>query len=183
MRIQDTLHIKLNSPSLSIGVVSDTHRFIDPRILEHIEHCDLVLHAGDIGDAEVLSTLATNGRAVYAVSGNNDTSEKWPSAQLKKLRSIPESLTLDIGTNRIQILHGDRINPAKKRHDKLRQRYDDAKLIIYGHSHHLFCDKEEKPWILNPGASGKTRTHGGASCAVINIKKNRWAIELFRVSA
>lgn len=51
-----------------IGVIADTHGFLDPRVIPALAHVDRILHAGDIGSAAVLGELATIAR-VTAVAG------------------------------------------------------------------------------------------------------------------
>jgi predicted phosphodiesterase len=65
----------------------------------------------------------------------------------------------------------------------LRQRHPDARLIVYGHSHRLCCDLDAQPWVVNPGAAGRARTFGGASCLVLRIQDNGWHIEAYRFAA
>ena len=65
----------------------------------------------------------------------------------------------------------------------MRQHYPKAKAIIYGHSHKLVCEIDEHPWILNPGAAGKTRTKGGASCLIMQINETQWHVSEFRAAA
>ena len=67
----------------------------------------------------------------------------------------------------IVIEHGDK--HAVDYHNSLRASHPDALFIIYGHTHKHICDMKNKPYVLNPGAAGKTRTQGGASCGLINI--------------
>jgi putative phosphoesterase len=63
-----------------IGIISDTHGLFHPKVVEHFQGCDLILHAGDIGKAEVLTHLEEIA-PVKAVRGNVDKgkwSEKLP---------------------------------------------------------------------------------------------------------
>ena len=46
-------------------------------------------------------------------------------------------------------------------HTDLRWDHADARLIVYGHTHIRVVDQKEVPWVVNPGASGKVRNHGG----------------------
>ena len=62
-------------------------------------------------------------------------------------------------------------------HDRFRSDHVGARLIVYGHTHHRIIDQKAEPWVVNPGASGKTRTHGGPSCLVLHASENKWTIE------
>ena len=57
---------------MKIGVVADTHGFIDPRLTERLAGVEAILHAGDAGPREILETLALIA-PVYAVPGNTDS--------------------------------------------------------------------------------------------------------------
>jgi predicted phosphodiesterase len=80
------------------------------------------------------------------------------------------------------VLHGDRVNPAGTRHARLRGRYAEARAVVYGHSHRLVCDTAAMPWVLNPGAAGRDRTHGGPSCLVLTAGAAEWSVEAVRFS-
>jgi len=50
-------------------------------------------------------------------------------------------------------------------------------VIIYGHTHKQVIDKESTPWVINPGASGETRNHGGSKCFTMDIYDDKeWLI-------
>ncbi|MEE1539786.1 MAG: metallophosphoesterase family protein, partial [Arenicellales bacterium] len=57
---------------IKVGIVSDTHGFIDPRIIDVVAKCDIAVHAGDIGNANSLVSLETRLGYITAVRGNND---------------------------------------------------------------------------------------------------------------
>ena len=168
--------------SLAVGIVSDTHGFLDPSIHQQLSKCDVILHAGDIGSLEVLKQLKQHTKHVFSVRGNNDVPEKWSNGDHKGLGNIPRHVELKAPGGTIALLHGDQFDPVEKRHHKLREHFSAANAIIYGHSHILVCDQEEQPWVLNPGAAGKTRTKGGASCLILHTNEKQWEVATFRVS-
>ena len=77
------------------------------------------------------------------------------------------------------VIHGHQ-TPARGRHERLRRRFPHARALVYGHSHRLLLDQEALPWVLNPGAAGRTRTHGGPSCLVLTADADCWTIRTFR---
>ncbi|MFQ5935531.1 MAG: metallophosphoesterase family protein [Acidiferrobacterales bacterium] len=166
-----------------VAIVSDTHGFIDPRVADVVRHCDLVVHAGDIGCAQVLSALRPRHKAVLAVCGNNDTARKWPVRDRAVLAALPNDLAIDLPGGRLVVIHGHQIAAAARRHARLRNRYAEARAIAYGHSHRLVCDYEHDPWVLNPGAAGRSRTFGGPSCLLLHARKTLWDIEVVRLPA
>lgn len=169
---------KLNS--LSVGIVSDTHSYLDPDVHNHINACNVILHAGDIGCAEVIDQLQIISPHVIPVRGNNDVIEKWPSKDHAELGNIHDIAEIKLPGGNVVLLHGDKYNPFATRHEKMRKQFPHAKAVVYGHSHKIFCDQSQSPWILNPGASGKTRTGGGASCMIIDISEQVWKVSTFK---
>lgn len=166
---------------MRIGVISDTHGFLDARIMEIIGRCDLAVHAGDIGNAGVLEQLRPRREQILAVRGNNDTPQKWPRTDAAVLDGLPDEVAVDLPGGCLVVVHGHRNGPPRRRHAKLRTRYPDARVIVYGHSHRLVCDQDQRPWVLNPGAAGRSRTFGGPSCLVLHVRATRWRVEGVRI--
>ena len=164
---------------MKILLLSDTHGRLHPRIAQLSHRYNYAVHAGDVGSAAVLADLRPR-RRLYAVRDNNDVVEKWPKDEHRLLRTLPVQAQLELPGGVIVVVHGDRHGPPKVRHARLRRSFPDACCIVYGHSHHLVCDTEEKPWVLNPGAAGRARTFGGASCMVLDTRYSEWRIEVKR---
>lgn len=162
--------------SVRVALIADTHGWLDPRIADIAQVCDVVVHAGDIGAADILETLASDGARVVAVSGNNDTRGHWPATDLAKLDRLPETATIDLPGGRLQAVHGHRLQ-ARTRHRRLREQAPDAAAIILGHSHRRAIEYTPAPWILNPGAAGRSRAYGGPGCFVLNAAPDRWFVE------
>ena len=160
-------------------IVSDTHGALDPRIAELASRAELVIHAGDVGSAEILEQLrpAAAGGQLIAVTGNNDVPGKWPRGQRRRLRDLPETAEIAVPGGVIAVEHGHRALPASRRHERLRARHPDARLVVYGHSHRLVIDRDARPWVVNPGAAGRARTFGGPSCLVLRASTRRWQID------
>ena len=180
MHKQIQLDKLINKQDIIIGVVSDTHNKINQLVIDAFTDCDAILHAGDIGEASVLTQLNQYTDHVISVRGNNDTEAKWPTADLTSLTDIPESLQLHFHDQTIGLIHGHQFDPVRKRHDKLRQHFPAADIIVYGHSHRFVCDQQDQPWVINPGAGGYTRTFGGASCMKLHYVNQQWSIKDFR---
>ena len=172
----------IQKDSLRLGVISDTHHQLNEKIIGSLNGCDAIVHAGDIGDAGVLRNLKAFTPHVFCVRGNNDVEDKWPREDLCELAGIPEHLELGFNRQIIGLIHGHQYDPVHKRHHKLRDHFASADIVIYGHSHRLVCDKQRKPWVINPGAGGYTRTFGGASCLVMEYKNQHWSIEETRLN-
>lgn len=164
---------------LRLALLADTHGALDPRIQELVSECDLAVHAGDIGGAAVLARLQPRQGRVLAVLGNNDTARHWPSEDQSLLCHLPESLDYALPGGRLIVIHGHQ-TPARQRHQWLRQRFPNARALVYGHSHRLVVDTEQLPWVLNPGAAGRERTHGGPSCLILTASLSDWSLETHR---
>lgn len=164
---------------LSVCIISDTHSYIDPRILALANNSDYVLHAGDVGSAAILQALQPR-HEVYAVRGNNDVPFKWREEDYDTLHSLEWSRRVQLPGGIIALEHGHKFNPVATRHGKLRQHYPDARAIVYGHSHIMLVDDSQPVWVLNPGAAGKDRTKGGPSCLILDIVGDNWRVQKVR---
>lgn len=161
-------------------LLSDTHGSLHPSVAALARECDIAVHAGDIGDLGVLEALRPRLRRIIAVLGNNDTPARWPPGQAAAAARLPGSVQLRLNGGTLVVEHGHRAGSVARRHRTLRERYPQARLVVYGHSHRLCCDVDEVPWVVNPGAAGRARTFGGASCLVLKIDAQQWDIEVHR---
>lgn len=169
----------MGGPRQSIALVADTHGHLDPRIAEIACGCDLIVHAGDIGGDSILQALRAGGSEVVAIAGNNDTLRHWPAGERGELAGLPARTTIDLPGGTLVVVHGDRLR-ARDRHNRLREQYPDAGAVVYGHSHRAVSDTAAMPWILNPGAAGRTRTYGGPACLLIEARARRWKLHPYR---
>jgi putative phosphoesterase len=137
---------------MKIGLISDTHGWIHPRLFEHFEDCDEIWHAGDIGNIETAERLS-GFRTLRAVYGNIDG---------MPLRiTYNESLYFKAEDVNVLITH---IGGAPGRYDHkvltlLKENH--PKLFICGHSHiaKIMYDKKEELLYVNPGAAGYIGFH------------------------
>ena len=133
---------------IRIGLLSDTHNFLNPAIFKHFKDCDEVWHAGDIGTAAITDAIA-EFKPVRAVYGNIDGTD------IRKL--FPQHLMFMCEQMKVWITH---IGGYPNRYD---QRVKDLiyknppDLFICGHSHILkvIYDKKLNLLHINPGAAGK----------------------------
>jgi putative phosphoesterase len=153
-----------------IAILSDSHGFIHPEIITLVAKCDIAIHAGDVCDETILKDLKPLEKLIV-IAGNNDE-------HIKQLKNVA---ILELDGQKIVIEHGHLHGHHQPSHDSLRHTYPDAKVIIYGHTHKQVIDDSQYPWVINPGASGKIRNHGGPSCLVLNVTTNKvWKIKKFR---
>jgi putative phosphoesterase len=127
-----------------IGLISDTHGMMRPAVHEALAGVELILHAGDVGDQDVLDELALIA-PVQAVLGNTDD----PVA----LR-LPRALDLVLGGLRIHVSHGHEL--GRPQPERVAAAYD-ADVCIYGHTHMQKIARVGPRLIVNPGAAGARR--------------------------
>ncbi len=138
---------------MKIGLLSDTHSYLDPKIFEHFKACDEVWHAGDIGDRAVVDALV-KFKPVRAVYGNIDDREMQAR--------YPEDLWFTCEEMTIWMTHiggaPPNYNPRVKK--ILKSKVPD--IFICGHSHILRVKKDpnfKNMLYLNPGAAGNHGFH------------------------
>jgi len=167
------------SDNVSIGVLSDTHGIVSQSVLQILNNCELILHAGDICGQRVLDQLREISQHVIAVGGNNDKSFSYDAITPPDV-TLPDVVHIKFATGTISLLHGHQFGMAQPDHDAMRREFADSRCIIYGHTHRQVHETSGMPWVLNPGAAGETRTNGGASCAQIMIADDGWAVSLHK---
>ena len=138
---------------MKIGLLSDTHSHLDPKVFEYFKDCDEIWHGGDIGDASVSNELE-KFKPFRAVFGNIDDKEM----QVR----FPEDLWFSCEGLTIWMTHiggaPPNYNPRIKK--ILKDRLPD--IFICGHSHILRIKKDpnyKNMLYLNPGAAGNHGFH------------------------
>lgn len=158
---------------MKIGLISDTHGFFEPKMIEHLQDCDEIWHAGDIGNLNVIADLEliTTVRAVF---GNIDGDK----ARIR----FPEHLKFTMCGVKVWITHigGYPGNYAKHLKSDIYKLQPD--LFICGHSHILKVMRDPKlPTLIhmNPGAVGNHGFHKQKTIITFEIDKGK----LFNVNA
>ncbi|MEO6457604.1 MAG: metallophosphoesterase family protein [Chloroflexia bacterium] len=155
-----------------IGVLSDTHGTIHPRLLPTFREAgvQLILHAGDVGDPAVLETLSSIAEVV-AVRGNVDNE----GMSVGGTAELPEEIRKTWNGVDIYMTHiGDKpkvwiralSNPKPQ-------------VAICGHSHVSLLEKLGGVLFLNPGSAGTRPRFGGTfSAALLTVENGKVAAEL-----
>ena len=136
-----------------IGLISDTHGYLDEKIFEHFKNCDEVWHVGDFGGAEVAHDLTSRLTMFRGVYGNID------DPQIRK--EFPEQLVFMCEGVKVMMRHiggyPPKYNPETKREILIHR----PQLFISGHSHILkiMYDDKLNSLHMNPGAAGKQGWH------------------------
>lgn len=122
-----------------IGIISDTHNVLREEVVNHLQGCDMIFHAGDVCGEDIVKELEKIA-PVYVVGGNNDKDE-WG-------KTLPHSLKVEIEGVTFYIIH-DR--------NDLSQDLVGIDVLICGHSHRYLDEVVDSIRYLNPGSCGKCR--------------------------
>jgi putative phosphoesterase len=130
-----------------IGLLSDTHGYIDDRIISYLSDCDEIWHAGDVGAENVVDTLAAI-KPLRAVYGNID------DARMRRI--LPEILQFEVENSKVFITHIAGYPGHYNRAAMEAIRTYKPHFVVCGHSHILkvMYDKPLNHMHLNPGAAG-----------------------------
>jgi len=151
---------------LRVGVISDTHGLLRPEALRALRGSDVVVHAGDIGGAEILDALRAIA-PVLAVRGNNDR-EPWA-------RSLPVEVALDLGGVPVAIVHDlNTLTPAAA---------EGAAVVVCGHSHQPRKEVVGGVLYFNPGSAGPRRFHLPISVGRLDVVGGRVRATLIDLGA
>lgn len=137
-----------------IGVISDTHGLLRPAALHALRDSRLILHAGDIGDPQILEQLAQIA-PVLAVRGNNDSGD-WAAR-------LPETLITDcVPGLRALIVHDLKTLACDAR-------AAGCAVVVSGHSHRPLIERRDGVLYLNPGSAGPRRFRLPVSCGWLGL--------------
>lgn len=166
--------------TVRVAILSDTHGHVCPNVLRVVQTCNMAVHAGDIGSSRVLDVLQAVTGSVIAVRGNNDVPGLWANEELDVLATLPRVAQVLLPGGALAIEHGHVHGHMSPDLAELRAAHPDARVIVYGHTHKLLVDRDDEPWVLNPGAAGRIRNRGGPSCLVLTAGPDSWRIEDFK---
>jgi uncharacterized protein len=153
---------------MKIVAISDTHaprrwKACPPRVAGYLRQADLILHAGDVCTASVLDELAQYA-PVHAVLGNNDGPDvaAW---------GAPETLDLELAGLRVSMIHDS--GPSAGRLRRMRRRFPEAGLVVFGHSHIPLDESADGLRILNPGSPTDRRRQPHGTIALLTVAGGR----------
>jgi len=152
-----------------IGLISDTHGLVRPRVHEALKGVELILHAGDVGGSQILSELRLIA-PVRAVFGNTDS----PGDP-----ELSQEILVDIDGVSIHVSHGHEVGSPTP--EKLAARYD-ADVVVYGHSHRQLVTRLENQLFVNPGAAAPRRFHLQASVGRLTVENDKAEVEIVDVA-
>lgn len=150
---------KSQPEALTLGIISDTHGWLDPAVAEAFAGVDHILHAGDIGQEEVLEQLEAIAPTT-AVRGNIDGGP---------LRFLPLEVVETFGATRVAMRHiaGSPKRPNKATRELLGRHRPDVLLV--GHSHIPVVARLHGTLWINPGAAGRQGFHDERFAALLHV--------------
>jgi hypothetical protein len=145
---------------MKIGLISDTHGFLDPKVPELFAGVGHILHAGDMGGDSIIVELEAIA-PVTAVLGNTDSSPTF---------RITEVVVL---AQRKFFVHHI-VNPhALKENLQLQVARERPDAVVFGHTHKAFCETIGGVLYLNPGYAGKPKFGAERTVAILRCQEMR----------
>ncbi len=149
---------------MKIGLLSDTHGWLDPAIAGWFAGVEMILHAGDVGREEILYELQGIAPTI-AVRGNVDGGG-WAMA-------LPLERVVEIGGARVALLHiaGKPTRPTLEARDLIARERPD--ILLVGHSHIAVIERRDGVLWINPGAAGRQGLHRERTVALLHLGEKR----------
>src|ERR1700722_13990268 len=141
--------------AMLVGVISDTHGLLRPEALAALAGVEHILHAGDVGQIEILESLRTIA-PVAAIRGNIDTHGACAE--------LPATEMVDLAGRLFYLVHAIDdldISPAAAGVD----------VVVFGHSHKPSVERRNEVLYLNPGSAGPRRFQLPVTLAVVTLSE------------
>ncbi len=153
---------------MKIGVISDTHGFLDPAIFQLFAGVDHILHAGDIGYSSLILELEGIAPAT-AVYGNTDAGLPFRETEV-----------VELAARKFLVHHI--VNPHSVS-DGVRQRIarDKPDVVVFGHTHKAFNETIGGILFFNPGYSGKPKLGAERSVALLHCDEKEIRTEFLEL--
>jgi uncharacterized protein len=151
---------KMVGPKI-VGLISDTHGLLREEAVRALRGSQLIIHAGDVGEPQILDALRELA-PVVAVRGNIDGGD-WA---LK----LPLSAVADLGSAKIYVLHDVHqldLNPVAA----------GFQAVVSGHSHKFASSERDGVMYINPGAAGPRRFRLPVTVARLNVGVTPWTLD------
>ena len=135
-----------------IGIISDTHGYLNPIVFDIFQNADLIIHAGDIGNTDVLLSLQACA-PVKAVYGNMDGfAVRKNLPQIQRFDLLKYHFTLTHIQTKIQVNNAD------------------WHVHIFGHTHKAKVSRDRKSIVINPGSASRPLKDDSATVVLLDIQ-------------
>lgn len=138
---------------MKIGLISDTHGLLRDEVIERLKNCDMIIHAGDIGDKQIIDRLEKISRVEY-IKGNCDKKEY--------VKDLDKDKIIEVYNKKIYIIHD-----IKTLDVDLKGKNID--IVIFGHSHKKDIYNKDGIIYINPGSVGPKRFKLPITLGILNI--------------
>ncbi len=147
---------------MKIGVISDTHlKGVSSQLIdiyqEYFSDVDMIIHAGDLVSIEVVDFLSQ--KPLHIVQGNMDS--------LEVKERFPEKRIVEVSGFRLGVIHG--WGSPFGIESRIRSEFNDANVIIYGHSHRSANHIDKGVIFFNPGTADGLSIDGSNSIGILDI--------------
>jgi uncharacterized protein len=147
---------------MHIGIISDTHGLLRPEAERALQGVNLIIHAGDVGDPQILSKL--KGIApLFAVRGNMDTAS-WA-------QELPCTAAVEADGTSFYVLHN-------LQELDLRPDASGFQFVISGHTHRAEQSERHGVLYINPGSAGPRRFHLPVTLARMDLRQRPWRAQI-----
>ncbi len=143
---------------LTVGLISDTHGLLRPEVFEALDGVSHIVHAGDVGNLEILSELRAIA-PITAVWGNTDD---WDVRG-----AVEEIAEIELGGARIVVVHGQQYGSPTP--SLVAAAHPRADLVVFGHSHQPVVERVGPVLAVNPGSAGPRRFRSPVTVALATI--------------
>jgi putative phosphoesterase len=158
----------ITSDAKVVGLISDTHGMLRPDVFDAFKDVEVIIHAGDVGGDDILDELQAIA-PVYAVRGNTDEIDN---------PRLPESRELVISGLRVHVSHGHEVGAKPI---TLFAAYEDADVIVYGHTHRELITYDGSRLCVNPGAAGARRFNLMPSVGILTVGSGEPTVRLIQL--
>jgi uncharacterized protein len=147
---------------MRIGVISDTHGLLRPEAVAALRGVVHILHAGDVGDAEILDELRKIA-PVTAIRGNVDMDGECGG--------LPATEFVELAGKMFYLVHSEYWMDIKPE-------AADVAVVVSGHSHRPSVERRHGVMYLNPGSAGPRRFNLPVTLAMVNVKDGEVTAEI-----
>lgn len=137
-----------------IGVISDTHGLLREEVINNLSDCQLIIHAGDIGNGDIIKRLEEITNTIF-VYGNIDKVESFDAKEK----------IIEVNDTRIYLIHNIKDIKCDLKGKKVN-------IVVYGHSHKSKINVEDDILYLNPGSIGPRRFKLGTTMMKLYIEED-----------
>lgn len=151
-----------------IGVISDTHNRLDPRVRGLFEGVEHILHAGDIGEGWVVEELAKVA-PVTAVVGNTDGGLPYGETEVVQVGGRCFLVRHIVDPGRLTVGLRERLMVSR------------VEVVVFGHTHRRYCERVEGRLFVNPGSAGRSGLGVKRSVAVLDTGGGEVDVRFFEM--